>query len=147
MNIFSIAPEAKNLFPFKEDLNTSSRLKTHAGKVVGTIGTAVSLLRDLPTLVPVLHELGLKHVGYSVVPEHYDVVGQALIKTLQTGLGPNMTPAVTNAYLKVYGVVKATMLEKCDYAKLAAPEAAPAPAAEPAAESEAAQAAPATEPA
>lgn len=119
MNIFNIAPGAKALFPFKDDdLATSTKMKVHGGKVIATVGTAVSLLRDLPTLVPVLHELGLKHVGFSVVPEHYDVVGQALIKCLSTSLGPNMTPAVTNAYLKVYGVVKTTMLEKCDYSKL-----------------------------
>merc|ERR1712066_973264 len=100
------------------DLTHSSKMKAHAGRVVTTLATAVSLLRDLPTLVPVLHGLGLKHVGYGVIPAHYDVVGQALIKSLGTALGDKMTPAVTNAYLKVFTVVKQTMIEKCDYSKL-----------------------------
>merc|ERR1711862_896909 len=99
-----------------------TRMKAHGGRVVSTVATAVSLLRSLETLVPVLHSLGLRHVGYGVIPAHYDVVGQALIKCLGTALGSNMTPAVTNAYLKVFTIVKSTMIEKCDYAKLAAPE-------------------------
>merc|ERR1712187_871767 len=111
-----------------EDLASSTRMKAHVGRVVGTVATAVSLLRDLPTLVPVLHSLGLKHVGYGVIPAHYDVVGQAIIKSLGTALGDKFTPAVMNAYLKVFTIVKNTMLEKCDYSKLAAPEPAPAPA-------------------
>jgi len=131
MNIFEIALEAQALFPFKIDNLTvngpvgsknidHTRMKAHAGRVVSTVATAVSLLRSLETLVPVLHSLGLKHVGYGVIPAHYDVVGQALIKSLTTALGEKMTPAVTNAYLKVFTILKNTMLEKCDYSKLVA---------------------------
>lgn len=117
MNIFEIAPQAKGLFSFKNDadISRSPAMRKHATNVVSTVATAVSLLRDLGTLVPVLEGLGKRHVGYSVVPEHYDVVGQALIKSLQTALGPKMTPAVTNAYLKVYTIVKTTMIK--DYYK------------------------------
>lgn len=124
MNIFRIAPEAVGLFPFKDDpdISSSPMMRAHGAKIVNTVGTAVSLLRDLDTLVPVLHSLGLRHVGYGVIPAHYDIVGQALIQSLGTALGPNMTPAVTNAYLKVFTIVKNTMIEKCDYKSLAPPE-------------------------
>merc|ERR1711971_243572 len=67
------------------------------------------MLRDLGNLVPVLQALGTRHVGYNVIPAHYDVVGQALVKSLQTALGPHFTDPVKNAYLKVYTVVKTTM--------------------------------------
>jgi len=119
-NIFEIAPEAKALFPFKDepDLANSPVLKAHGAKVVSTIATAVSLLGDLGTLVPVLQSLGLRHMGYKVVPAHYDVVGQALIKSLVTALGSSMTPTVTNAYLKVYTIIKNTMVGACDYNKV-----------------------------
>ena len=40
---------------------------------------AVKGLADLDKLVPVLQGLGTKHVQYGVIPEHYDVVGQALL--------------------------------------------------------------------
>lgn len=111
MNIFKLAPEARGLFKFDdhEDVAKSAKMKTHAGKVVRTVATAVSLLRDLDTLVPVLQQLGTQHVLYGVIPAHYDVVGEALILSLQSALGKKMTPAVTNAYLKVYTIVKTTM--------------------------------------
>mmetsp|Transcript_64642 Transcript_64642/g.114984 ORF Transcript_64642/g.114984 Transcript_64642/m.114984 type:complete len:175 (+) Transcript_64642:80-604(+) len=113
MNIFKIAPEAKDLFPFvKTDPNPwgpGTRLEAHVIKVVETLATAISLLRDLPTLVPVLQQLGLKHVGYGVLPVHYDIVGQAIIASLATALGDKFTDPVKNAYLKVWTIVKDTM--------------------------------------
>ena len=39
------------------------------------------------TLLPVLHELGARHVGYGLGPGHYDTVATALLDTLAVGLG------------------------------------------------------------
>jgi hemoglobin-like flavoprotein len=36
-------------------------------------------LRDLDAIVPKLRELGVRHVRYGARPEHYPVVGEALI--------------------------------------------------------------------
>eukprot|EP00439_Symbiodinium_sp_Y106_P056036 s1725_g7.t2 len=113
-HIFRIAPEAKGLFSFAKDEETmwlpGSRLEKHGARVVTTVGTAVSLLKDLDTLVPVLQKLGLQHVGYNVLPAHYDVVGQAFIATLGDALQAEFTEAVKNAYLKVWNVVQTTMM-------------------------------------
>ena len=52
-NIFTIAPDAINLFvSFKDEANLyeSPKLEAHGIKVVTTVGTAVGLLRDLDTL-------------------------------------------------------------------------------------------------
>ena len=68
--IFSIAPEAKGLFPFSrgrqsdEDLYNNLYLKKHGANVVMTVNTAVEGLTDLDALVPVLKGLGKRHVGY-----------------------------------------------------------------------------------
>eukprot|EP00438_Fugacium_kawagutii_P035900 Skav228962 [mRNA] locus=scaffold3906:98409:98930:+ [translate_table: standard] len=112
-HIFRIAPEAKALFPFAEEETMwlpGSRLEKHGAKVVTTVATAVSLLNDLETLVPVLQRLGLQHVGYKVLPPHYDVVGQAFIATLEDALQTEFTEAVKNAYLKVWKIVQVTMI-------------------------------------
>eukprot|EP00927_Polykrikos_kofoidii_P000374 TRINITY_DN10135_c0_g1_i1.p1 TRINITY_DN10135_c0_g1~~TRINITY_DN10135_c0_g1_i1.p1 ORF type:complete len:293 (-),score=70.72 TRINITY_DN10135_c0_g1_i1:141-1019(-) len=117
MKIFKKAPQALQLFSFKADglhpvhlFRSGGPAVGHATKVVGTVATAVSLLRDLDTLVPVLQELGLKHHGFGVLRAHYDVVGEALIESLQVGLGANFTEPVKNAWLKVFTIVKTTML-------------------------------------
>ena len=113
-HIFRIAPEAKALFSFAQDEETmwlpGSRLEKHGARVVSTVATAVSLLKDLDTLVPVLQKLGLQHVGYKVLPPHYDVVGQAFIATLDDALQTEFTEAVKNAYLKVWNIVQTTMI-------------------------------------
>ncbi|CAJ1406186.1 unnamed protein product [Effrenium voratum] len=119
-HIFRIAPEAKALFSFAQDEETmwlpGSRLEKHGAGVVKMVSTAVSLLRDLETLVPVLQRLGLQHVGYKVLPPHYDVVGAAFIATLEEALQTEFTEAVKNAYLKVWKIVQATMMGD-NYAK------------------------------
>ena len=114
--IFSIAPEAKGLFPFSrgrqsdEDLYNNLYLKKHGANVVMTVNTAVNGLSDLDALVPVLQGLGKRHVAYGVLPPHYGVVGQALIATLGAALGDAFTDDVKTAWLAVYGIVQTTMI-------------------------------------
>jgi len=112
--IFEIAPEALQFFSFKDEPNLyeSDALKKHGALVVSTVGTAVAGLKDIEKLAPVLKNLGKAHAGKGIVAAHYDVVGQALIDTLQAGLGDEaFTEEVKEAWLSVYGVVKATMLD------------------------------------
>ena len=75
-----------------------------------TVGAAVGLLDDLPTLGPVLVDLGAKHIAYSVEAVHYPIVGGAFLKTLEMGLGDAYTSEVAEAYTAMWGVVETTML-------------------------------------
>ena len=112
LKIFEIAPGALQLFSFKNEPNLaqSPKLKSHALKVMQTVDVAVKGLADLDRLVPVLQGLGKKHVPYGVLPAHYDVVGQALLATLEGDLGAEWTPRVRDAWIAVYGVVSTTMI-------------------------------------
>ena len=40
---------------------------------------------------------------------HYEVVGNALLKTLQDALGPDFTDELRDMWLEVYGMVTNTM--------------------------------------
>jgi nitric oxide dioxygenase len=99
--LFTIAPEAQKLF--KGDMTEQGRM------LMATIGIAVASLDRLAELVPVVQELGRRHVTYGVKDEHYDVVAQALLWTLEKGLGPAFTPEVKEAWTNVYGVLADTM--------------------------------------
>ena len=70
--IFELAPEALSMFSFGDEANLyeSPKLKAHALKVMNTVGVAVGMLDDVPKLLPILADLGQKHVGYGVVPAH-----------------------------------------------------------------------------
>lgn len=113
LKIFELAPAALALFPSFRDapeLSSSPQLKSHALKVMQTVDVAVQGLGDVGALVPVLRGLGAKHLEYGVRPEHYDVVGAALLATLEGGLGAAWTPRVSEAWAAVYELVATTMI-------------------------------------
>lgn len=99
--LFDVAPELRSMF--KADMRGQGR------KLMAMIGLAVASLDRLNDLVPVVEDLGRIHYGYGVKDEHYDLVGSALIHTLQRGLGAGFTPAVEEAWLAVYEVLSETM--------------------------------------
>ena len=49
--------------------------------------TAVTNLHQVEVIIPAVQDLGKRHVGYGVKDAHYDKVGEALIWTLEKGLG------------------------------------------------------------
>ena len=115
--VFDLAPPALELFSFKDEPNLyeSEKLKAHATKVMTTVGVAVAGLADLEKLVPVLKGLGERHKARNVLPEHYSVVGAALLYALGEGLGDLWTDDVRDAWASVYQVVSATMIEGANY--------------------------------
>ena len=58
----------------------------HTLKVATALGAAVENIEDLENLTPHLKQLGLRHKKYGVVKEHYPMILNALIKTLQDSL-------------------------------------------------------------
>ena len=99
--LFELAPQVRPLF--KGDI------KAQGQKLMSTIGMAVASLDRLPELVPVVQDLGRRHAGYGVKDEDYDVVAQALLWTLDKGLGPDFTPEVKEAWTVVYTILADTM--------------------------------------
>jgi len=100
--LFRIAPEVRPLF-------AGADLAAQQAKLAAAIGLVVKSVRNLETVVPVLTELGRRHVAYGVTDAHYDAVGQALIEAIATRLGSDFTPAAHEAWFTAYGIVAATM--------------------------------------
>jgi len=96
--LFEIAPDTKPLFK-------DSDMAEQGKKLMQTLGVAVGALNDLGSVVPAIEALGKRHVGYGVTAEQYDTVGEALIWTLEQGLGDAFTEDVKSAWVKVYGVL------------------------------------------
>jgi len=100
-NLFEADPSLRPLF--------RGDMQEQAAKLTSMITTAVSRLDNLDVLVPVLVALGKRHAGYGVQPAHYAVVGAALLKTLEQGLGDSFTDDVRQAWVTVYGVMTDVM--------------------------------------
>ena len=81
-----------------------------------TLGVAVNSLKDLDSILRAIRRLAITHVGYGVKPEHYTPVGEALIWTLERGLGSDFTNEVRDAWLSAYGALSSAMIAAA-YAK------------------------------
>lgn len=100
-HLFEVAPQVKPMF--KGDMVEQGR------KLMKTIDLAVSSLDDLEKLVPALEALGRKHVEMGVETEQYDVVGGALLWTLDTALGDAFGEPEKAAWAETYGIVANVM--------------------------------------
>jgi hemoglobin-like flavoprotein len=77
---------------------------------MSAVKTVVDGLTNIEQLAPYLVRLGARHVRYGVRPEHFDVVGAALLWTLEQGLGNRFTPEVREAWTAAFGVITVAML-------------------------------------
>ena len=78
---------------------------------MAAVKTAVDGLGDLDAVAPFLVRLGARHVRYGVRPEHFDVVGAALLWTLEQGLGELFTADVRDAWAAAWDLIAAAMGE------------------------------------
>ena len=99
--LFQIAPHVKPLF--------KGEMKNQGKKLMDTLTIVIFGLNRIDTLLPTVHNLAKKHVSYGVRPEHYDLVGQALLWTLQQKLGAIWTDEVASAWEAAYIVIATSM--------------------------------------
>ena len=100
--LFEIAPEVRPLFP--QDLGEQKK------KLMTMLGTAVSNLHKLETILPAVKDLGSRHKGYGVTAAHYAPVGAALLWTLERGLGAAWTPQLAAAWTAAYTTLSGFMI-------------------------------------
>ena len=99
--LFEIAPETRAMFP--KDLTEQK------GKLMSMLGTAVTNLHKLDTILSAVKDLGQRHKGYGVTAAHYAPVGAALLWTLEKGLGSDFTPEVKAAWTETYTALAGVM--------------------------------------
>lgn len=111
--LFELEPKYRSLFP--EDLTKQKRkLVTMLSFIVKSIDWMASQWQeDIPAdedLCLVVLAMGRRHHQlYHIPDESYDTVGQALLWTLDQGLGQAFTDDVRAAWTRLYGVVALTM--------------------------------------
>jgi nitric oxide dioxygenase len=111
--LFEIAPSVKPLF--RGDMAEQGR------KLMATLTVVVNSLGNLNAILPAASALAKRHVGYGVKAEHYAPVGEALLWTLQRGLGEHWSPDLAAAWSAAYGVLSDFMIGEA-YGRSAAAE-------------------------
>ncbi|MCR4288894.1 MAG: globin domain-containing protein [Candidatus Scalindua sp.] len=99
--LFELAPSLKSLF--KGDMKTQGRM------LMQMLDYTVSGLNKPDSIIPVVQDLGRCHVGYGVKEEYYETVGEALLWTLEQGMGKDFTPDVKDAWAEAYKLLSDTM--------------------------------------
>src|SRR5215510_7836579 len=102
--LFEIAPQVRAMFP--DDLTEQRK------KLMATLAIVVNGLSDLPTILPAASALAKRHVGYGAQAAHYPVVGEALLWTLEKGLGSSWTPPVAAAWTTAYTTLSGYMISE-----------------------------------
>jgi nitric oxide dioxygenase len=112
--IFVLAPETRALFD--EDIRPQVK------RLMGAVKVAVDGLDRLEEVAPFLIKLGARHARYGVRPEHFEIGGEALVWTLEQGLGEAFTPEIREAWVAAWDVVAGAMVAGLQIAERESPE-------------------------
>ena len=102
--LFEVAPAVRAMFP--------ADMKEQRKTLMSILATVVSGLSDLPSILPAASALATRHVAYGAKPEHYPVVGGALLWTMEKGLGAGWTPEIAEAWTAAYATLSGYMISE-----------------------------------
>jgi hemoglobin-like flavoprotein len=100
--LFEVAPAVKPMFP--ADMTEQRK------KLMATLAVVVNGLSNLESILPAASALATRHVAYGAKPEHYPVVGAALLWTLEKGLGEAWSPDLAAAWSAAYATLSGYMI-------------------------------------
>lgn len=100
--LFSDNPALRKMFP--------SDMEQQYQKLIDMLNAVVIRLDKLDELNEEIAAMAQRHVEYGVRPAHYKLVGNALLWTLQKGLGKDWTEEVKNAWSTCYKILADTMI-------------------------------------
>jgi NAD(P)H-flavin reductase/hemoglobin-like flavoprotein len=104
--MFLRRPELRDLFPPAMD-EQRDRLFRSLARIVESLGTAEEM-------ASYLSQLGRDHRKYSVTPDMYDTVGEALMATLREFAGPAFTDEAAEAWQQTYAAGSALMIRAAE---------------------------------
>jgi len=107
-NLFVANPELKPLFAHKN-------MEEQKEKLINSLVLVVLNIRYPKNLKDALQGLGARHVQYGTLPEHYPMVGNALLKTFKQYLKEDWTEELKQAWIDAYDHISTLMLEGAEY--------------------------------
>jgi hemoglobin-like flavoprotein len=105
--LFEIAPQLKPMF--------RNSMPEQSKKLLATINFVIIKLDALDDIIDEVSKLAQRHINYGVQPGHYVVVGEALLWTLEHGLGELWTEEAEAAWSKCYRILSSAMIAAASY--------------------------------
>jgi NAD(P)H-flavin reductase/hemoglobin-like flavoprotein len=100
--MFLSNPQLRDLFPIQMDVQRA--------RLLGAIVTAVQTVDDPERFEEYLRSLGRDHRKFHVSPEHYDVVGKALLEALRAFAGQSWSIEFDQAWSDAYALIAKKMI-------------------------------------
>lgn len=101
--LFEVAPSVR--FLFKGDIQPQAK------KLIAMITFVVNKLDNLGEIIGDVQSLAVRHNNYGAKPEHYAVVGDCLLWTLEKGLGDKWNDSLKEAWTLAYTTLSAAMID------------------------------------
>jgi hemoglobin-like flavoprotein len=92
--LFELDPSLMPLF--RNDMAAQGK------KLMAALGGVVASLDQLERIMPAVRELGRRHAACGVRPDHYAIVGDAFLWTLEQELGSDFTVETRRAWTDAY---------------------------------------------
>jgi hemoglobin-like flavoprotein len=99
--LFLDHPRLQKMFPSVEQQHR---------KLIDMLSYIVSRIDKPETMMEDIKALGIRHEGYGVKPEHYKLVGDALLWTIERGMGKDWNNAMKAAWTAFYSMIATTMI-------------------------------------
>ena len=106
VELFAIEPSLKRMF--------QGDMREQRKKLLAALARVIRALSAPAGILDPLKALAVRHVGYGVKPEHYTYMGNALLRTLEKGLGEEFTPELRNAWVAAFQAL-ATIMKEAAY--------------------------------
>ncbi len=100
--LFFDHPELRRMFPVQMDEQYK--------KLIDMLSSMVARLDNMEGLLTEINELAKRHEGYGVLPKQYNMVGVALLWTLEKGLGKDWDEETAAAWLACYTTIAEQMI-------------------------------------
>lgn len=111
-HLFAGDPTIQALFP--------ADMRPQRARLVQALAQIILSLGNLQAVMAAVHELGIRHAGHGVHPDHYNAVGEALLATLGEMLGDEFDDAAQAAWARAYGMIADAMAEAAAQMSIAA---------------------------
>ena len=105
--LFNDNPALRKMFP--------TNMETQYRKLMEMLTVIISRLDKIDEVSQDIRDMARRHVNYGVRPGHYRLVGQALMWTLEQGLGRDWTPEVKESWARCYGALSGMMMSATEH--------------------------------
>src|SRR5919107_1225867 len=104
-HLFLSHPEVRSMFPVS--------MAHQRDRLFRALGDVVSMVDDLPSVVPILQQLGRDHRKFGAQSAHYPAGGASLLATLEH-FDDEWTPELAKSWSEAYTIVAQVMVEAAE---------------------------------